>query len=146
MARAFRIDHRILAVNGIRIGLLICGENNILAARRSGVDWRYPEAAAPDWSGIDFLFNPLHSSMGEGGIVQARFAHITANIMNKNSYAMILTNRTIGRRGTYPSGGMAVFKNGSREYPPQRHMTVLETNETLMAYMMSITTPGGTAL
>lgn len=70
----FRTGHRIFEIGGKRIGLIYCGENNIL--KNSQSDANIPRLRHPQlgWNDdYDLLLNPAHTVMGNLGKIHRRF-------------------------------------------------------------------------
>jgi len=67
----FADGQRVFELGGTRIGVLLCGENNILRRDQP----RYPAVGEP--SGYDILLNPAHTSMGRWYVLHERFARLS---------------------------------------------------------------------
>ncbi|MBI3942470.1 MAG: hypothetical protein HY326_05605 [Chloroflexi bacterium] len=74
----FNQGKRVVEIKGKRIGILLCGENNILRNIRKE-DYRagprYPDIGWP--FEYDILVNPSHTSMGEWHLLHKRFAYFS---------------------------------------------------------------------
>jgi len=75
---------RAVHLGGLTLGLLICGENNVLANKQSD-DNRAHVRHSPDspaaslFPRVRIIFNGTHSKMGEWGKLERRFESLSAN-------------------------------------------------------------------
>lgn len=75
---------RAVHIGGVTLGLLICGENNVLANKQSDDNRAYVRYS-PDSPGATLferfriVFNGSHSKMGEWGKLERRFESLSAN-------------------------------------------------------------------
>jgi hypothetical protein len=113
---------RTLNLAGLRLGLLVCGENNVLANEQSNGN-RALVRHQPDASlfkGVRVVFNGAHSTMGNWGKINERFKYLSS----QRRWAFYATN--CGKAGWgrstvrgYYNGVLIADSFGPREAPPR---------------------------
>lgn len=70
---------RTVNVGGIPVGLLICGENNVLANRQSEDNKVHMRHKVPGtlFGHVPIIFNGAHTTMGNWGKLEKRFQHLS---------------------------------------------------------------------
>jgi len=108
LCRMFETSERIIDIAGVRLGILLCGENNVLTniqSRMNEARLRHPSLAWP--FGYDVLVNPSHTSMGNWGKLHKRFSYLSSG----NRVLVYCTNNT--RRYSWKSA-LSVYIDGQR--------------------------------
>jgi hypothetical protein len=73
-----RTGQRIIKNNNIRIGILLCGENNILRNVRANDNHPEPRYSNIGWPfDYDILVNPAHTNMRQWNLLHKRFAYFS---------------------------------------------------------------------
>ncbi|RLA09058.1 MAG: hypothetical protein DRQ51_00290 [Gammaproteobacteria bacterium] len=97
---------RTISLKHVEIGVLICGENNILVnkqAKQNKVKWRY-EQPKINWN-PKIIINPSHNSMGNWNKLNKRFEFLS----KKFEYVIYLTNSS---HKTFGKSSLRVYKKG----------------------------------
>jgi hypothetical protein len=108
LCRMFETKERIVEITGVRLGILLCGENNVLTntqSRMNEAKLRHPSLAWP--FGYDVLVNPSHTSMGNWGKLHKRFSYFSSG----NRVLVYCTNNT--RRYSWKSA-LSVYIDGQK--------------------------------
>ena len=100
-------DGRVVCIGGIAIGLLICGENNILANKQKEENRAYVRhfPAANLFQGVRVLFNGAHTSMGEWGKIERRFEFLSS----EKRWLLYATNN---KKKNWGSSAVRVYYDG----------------------------------
>ena len=100
-------DQRTVVIEGKRINVLLCGENNILRNVRELGNAPQPRHDGIGWAfSYDVLVNPAHSSMGQWNLLHERFAYFSQG----GRTAIHCTNNTHAAWGT----AMCVYQDGRK--------------------------------
>lgn len=73
----FNSGKRIIKHRGLRIGILLCGENDILRNDRKRGLWAVPRHGVHWPFEYDVLVNPAHTSMGQWNLLHKRFEYFS---------------------------------------------------------------------
>jgi hypothetical protein len=100
---------RVVHLGGVTLGVLICGENNIIANRQDNKNEAYVRhGIAPNlFRDVRLIFNGAHSKMGEWGKLDRRFEFLSAE---KRWFFFAANN--VGR--TWGSSTLRVYYNGQK--------------------------------
>jgi hypothetical protein len=102
---------RRFVLGGVRVGVLLCGENNILTnPNRGPAAQRYPDMGWP-WS-YDVLLNPSHTRMGNWNLLGPRFEYFSQG----GRTAIYCTNN--GNDAHWPgkawTSALSIYQDGRR--------------------------------
>jgi hypothetical protein len=104
----FSNGNRLVEIDGRRLGLLICGENNVIANRQSSDNEPYVRHVTGFWSRpYDILLNPAHTVMGNWGKLEKRFSFLS----QQGRWVFYCTNNT---QSYSWKSSLRVYHNGIR--------------------------------
>lgn len=100
---------RTIYIGGLALGLLICGENNLLANKQSRRNRGYIRfnAALNVFERLRLIFNGAHTKMGNWGKLERRFEFLSAG----KRWALYATNND---RKEWGASTLRAYYNGSR--------------------------------
>jgi hypothetical protein len=112
---------RTINLAGLRLGLLICGENNIFISKQSeSVAQIRHQPGAQIFEGVRFVFNGAHYGMGEWGHLDKRFRYLSRG-RRWAFHAANCRNETLGKSTVraYYDGALIAESSMQHVAPPR---------------------------